>query len=34
MVFLGNRSHRALALKAAMFDALGVQVHLCGTVSL
>ncbi|NPV65978.1 MAG: fucose isomerase [Anaerolineae bacterium] len=25
---------RALAAKAAMFDAMGVQVHLCGTVNL
>lgn len=29
-----EEADRALAAKAAMFDAMGIQVHLCGTVSL
>jgi L-fucose isomerase-like protein len=29
----GKRAAQALAVKSAMFHALGVQVHLCGTVS-
>jgi hypothetical protein len=28
-----KRATQALAVKAAMFHALGVHVHLCGTVS-
>ena len=28
-----QEANRALATKVAMFDALGVQVHLCGDVS-
>ena len=27
-----TRAAQALAVKAAMFDALGVRVHLCGTI--
>ena len=29
----GKRAAQALAVKAAMFQALGVRVHLCGTVN-
>jgi hypothetical protein len=28
-----NSTAHALAVKSAMFDALGVRVHLCGTVN-
>jgi hypothetical protein len=28
-----NSATHALAVKAATFDALGVRVHLCGTVN-
>jgi L-fucose isomerase-like protein len=29
-----DEAARALAVKATMFDALGVQVHLCGSVDI